>query len=196
VPLWPQKEVDVKDWYIAFTYPAKLIGTTRPEMKIAEMRRFFRNTLWMDVEQSEWTGGGALVNKHGYVVGVHLRRSQFGGFLYTRLGQPDLQPHLDRMLKGEVFGAWPAGSEPMLGLAGKPTLDGYELAALVADSAAAKAGLKSGDRVTRIDTKPVVGPDDVQLALAEKDAGQEVTIEISRAGAAQQVKALLAPRVP
>ena len=195
-PLWPQKEVDVKDWYIAFTYPAKLIGTTRPEMKIAEMRRFFRNTLWMDVEQSEWTGGGALVNKHGYVVGVHLRRSQFGGFLYTRLGQPDLQPHLDRMLKSEVFGAWPAGSEPMLGLAGKPTLDGFELAALVADSAAAKAGLKSGDRVTRIDAKPVVGPDDVQLALAEKDAGQEVTIEISRGGAAQQMKALLAPRVP
>jgi len=140
VPLWPQKEVDVKDWYIAFTYPAKLLGSTRPEMKIAEMRRFFRNTLWMDVEQPEWTGGGALVNKHGYVVGVHLRRSQFGGFLYTRLGQPDLQPHLDRMLKSEVFGAWPAGSEPILGLAGKPTLDGFELAALVADSAAAKAG--------------------------------------------------------
>jgi hypothetical protein len=58
VPLWPQKEVDVKDWYIAFTYPAKLIGGTRPEMKIAEMRRFFRNTLWMDAEQPEWTGGG------------------------------------------------------------------------------------------------------------------------------------------
>jgi S1-C subfamily serine protease len=196
VPLWPQKEVDVKDWYIAYTYPAKLAGGTRPEMKIAEMRRFFRNTLWMDVEQPEWTGGGALVNKHGYVVGVHLRRSQFGGFLYTRLGQPDLQPHFDRMLKGEVFGAWPAGSEPMLGLAGKPTLEGYELAALPADSAAAKAGLKIGDRVTRIDTKPVVGPDDVQLALAEKDAGQEVTIEISRASATQQVKAILAPRAP
>jgi len=84
----------------------------------------------------------------------------------------------------------------MLGLAGKPTLEGYELAALPADSAAAKAGLKIGDRVTRIDTKPVVGPDDVQLALAEKDAGQEVTIEISRASATQQVKAILAPRAP
>ncbi len=195
-PLWPQKEVDVRDWYIAFTFPPKVVSGTRPEMKVAEMRRFFRNTLWMDVEQPEWTGGGALVNKHGYVTGVHLRRSQFGGFLYTRLGQPDLQPHLDRMLRAEVFGAWPAGSEPMLGLSGKPTLEGLELAALDADSAAAKAGLQAGDRVTRIDAKPVVGPDDVQLALAEKDAGQEVTLEISRAGAARQVKALLAPRTP
>ena len=100
------------------------------------------------------------------------------------------------MLRAEVFGAWPAGSEPMLGLSGKPTLEGLELAALDADSAAAKAGLQAGDRVTRIDAKPVVGPDDVQLALAEKDAGQEVTLEISRAGAARQVKALLAPRTP
>lgn len=196
VPLWPQNEVDVKDWYLAYTYPEKLVGGTQPEMKITEMRRFFRNTLWMDVEQPEWTGGGALVNKHGYVVGVHLRRSQFGGFLYTRLGQADLQPHLDRMLKSEVFGAWPAGSEPMLGFTGKPTLAGYELVALPAESAAAKAGLKPGDVVTRIDTKPVVGPDDVQIALAEKDAGQEVTLEISRASAMQQVKAILAPRVP
>ena len=48
----------------------------------------------------------------------------------------------------------------------------------------------------RIDAKPVVGPDDVQLALAEKDAGQEVALEIMRGGAAQQVKAILAPRVP
>lgn len=196
VPLWPQKEVDTRDWYLAFTYPAKLVGGTPPEMKIAEMRRFFRNSLWMDVEQPEWTGGGALVNKHGYVTGLHLRRSQFGGFLYTRLGQPDLQPHLDRMLKAEVFGAWPTGSEPMLGLSGKPTLDGFELAALGADSAAIKAGLKPGDLVQRIDAKPVVGPDDVQLALAEKDAGQEVALEIMRGGAAQQVKAILAPRVP
>jgi serine protease Do len=84
----------------------------------------------------------------------------------------------------------------MLGLSGQPTLEGFELAALDADSAAVKAGLKPGDLVQRIDAKPVVGPDDVQLALAEKDAGQEITIEVSRGGAAQQVKALLAPRVP
>jgi S1-C subfamily serine protease len=196
VPIWPQKEVDLRDWFLAFTYPARLIGTARPEMKIAEMRRFFRNTLWMDVEQPEWTGGGALVNKHGYAVGIQLRRSQFGGFLYTRLGQPDLQPHLDRMLRAEVFGAWPAGGEPMLGLTGKPTPEGLELAGLAADSVAAKSGLKNGDRVTRIDARPVVGSDDVQLALAEKDAGQEVTIEIFRTGEMLQVKALLASRVP
>ena len=196
VPLWPQKEVDQRDYYLAFTYPPKLVGGTRPEMKIAEMRRFFRNTVWMDVEQPEWTGGGTLVNKHGFAVGVHMRRSQFGGFLYTRLSQPDLQPHLERMLRGEIFGAWQAGSEPMLQLSGKPTLDGLELLAVDADGAAAKAGLKSGDRITRIDGKPVVGPDDVQIALAEKDAGQEVAIEISRSGAVQQVKALLAPRAP
>ena len=84
----------------------------------------------------------------------------------------------------------------MLGLAGKPTLEGLELVTVDVDSAAAKAGLKLGDRVTRIDARPVVGPDDVQLALAEKDAGQEVTLDITRAGAAQQVKALLAPRTP
>lgn len=84
----------------------------------------------------------------------------------------------------------------MLGFTGKPTLDGYELVALAIDSAAAKAGLKPGDVVTRIDTKPVVGPDDVQIALAEKDAGQEVTLEISRTSAIQQVKAILAPRMP
>jgi putative serine protease PepD len=70
------------------------------------------------------------------------------------------------------------------------------LAEVSKDGPAALAGLKAGDVVTRIDGRPVVGEDDIQQALAERDAGQEVTLDYKRGEAAAQVKVKLTPRVP
>ncbi len=196
VPIWNQPTVAPGESYVALTFPAKLAAGVKPAVQITDLRRFFRTTLWMDIDQPAFTPGGALLNKQGMLVGIHLRRSQFGGFLFTRLHAPDLQPHLDRMLRAETFGAWPAGSEPQLDIAGKGTLEGWELTTVDAAGAGGKAGLKVGDKVVRIDGKPVVGPDDVQFAVAEKDAGQEIVLDLMRAGVAQQLKVVLAPRMP
>ena len=159
------------------------------------LRRVFRSTVWTDLEADEqWLAGGPLIDRDGRLIGIQSRASRFGGVLCSRF--LDAGPQLQRARNGEVFGAWQAGSEPVLGLSGRGKTAGYELTEVSKDGPAVQAGLKAGDVVTRIDGRPVVGDDDLQQALAERDAGQEVTLDYQRGEAAAQVKVKLMPRVP
>jgi S1-C subfamily serine protease len=158
------------------------------------LRRVFRSTVWTDLSADDWVAGGPLINRDGNLIGIQSRPSQFGGILCTRF--QDVLPHLARVKNGEVFGAWPPGCEPQLGIVGSAKPSGLEVTRVDVDSPAAIAGLKMGDLVSRVEGRPIAGPDDLQLALSERDAGQEIGIEFTRGGAAMQARLKLAPRVP
>jgi S1-C subfamily serine protease len=196
IPLDDHPQIDPSQVFVALVFPPAATADARPEVRPCILRRFFRTTLWTDADADGFTVGGLLADAQGKAIGLHTRRSQFGGFLFSRLSAQELPSHLERMQRGEVFGAWPAGSEPSLGLAGKPTLAGLEVTEVLPDGPAAKAGIQRGDLVTRIGDKPVVGHDDVQIALAERDAGQAVTIQLSRGESAITATATLGPREP
>ena len=192
VPIWDRREVELNQSYVALTWPAQFAAGVKPEVAAVDLRREFRNTLWTNRDRADWSPGGALVHRNGQLIGIHLRRSGFGGFLYARLFSGELEPHLQKMRGGEIFGAWPAGSQPELGITGVAKPDGLELSQVTGP--AAKAGLQVGDLLLKLDAKPVVSSDDLDMLLAEKDPGTEVTLEFRRASAMQQAKATLAPR--
>jgi S1-C subfamily serine protease len=199
---WPaavvtgRKEVDSSAAYVALLFPGNAAGDPQPQMKIAGLRRFFRTTLWTDVDAETFTPGGVLLNPQGQAVGLHTGRSQFGGFLFTRLHAGELQPHLERMRRGEVFGAWPAGSEPLLGLEGQAGNQGLEVVSLIENGPAATAGIQRGDVVTSIGGKPIVALQDVSSAISEMDPGAQVAVELLRGGEKVSAGVTLAPRLP
>ncbi len=190
------KELDGQSAYAALVFAGNAAADAQPQLVMASLRRFFRTTLWLDADAESFTPGGVLVTPRGQLAGLHIRRSEFGGFLFTRLSSGELNSHLDRMRRGEVFGAWPAGSEPVLGLDGKPTRAGFEVTSMIAEGPAAKAGVMRGDVLVRVRGKPVVSMEDISVALAETDAGTVVELELMRGGAAIKLSATVAPRTP
>ena len=180
--------------YLALLQPRRIGELTPATADVVQLRRVFRSNVWTDLEPADWIAGGPLIDRDGRLIGIQTRVSRFGGVLCTRLN--DVWPQLQRIRNGEVWGAWPVGSEPLLGLAGEPTLEGYKLKSIVPQSPAAQAALEAGDSITKIDGKAVVGEADLHAALAERDAGQEVTLDYTRAKVAKQAKVKLAPRDP
>lgn len=193
-PMWPHEAFHLQDMYATLTLPEKAPPGTKPEVQVATVRRVFRNDVWVDADATSWTPGGALMHRDGYLMGLHTGRSRFGGMTFTRVVQPKLDAQIGRMRNGEVFGAWPAGYEPLLGVEGKPSKEGLAVEQVAKDSPAAAAGLQPGDLLKSVDGKAVLSEDDLRAALAEKDAGQEVTLDAMRAGASRQAKATLARR--
>jgi uncharacterized iron-regulated protein len=60
---------------------------------------------------------------------------------------------------------------------------GVSIKAVSSDSAAAKAGLRVGDRIVTIDGQPTHSPGDVQLALLDKEPGERVSLRAERQAA-------------
>ncbi|NJR31332.1 hypothetical protein HC762_00915 [bacterium] len=52
-----------------------------------------------------------LINRDGNLIGIQSRESRFGGVLCSRF--QEFMPHFQRLRNGEVFGAWPPGTEPV-----------------------------------------------------------------------------------
>jgi S1-C subfamily serine protease len=181
--------------YIALSYRAESAEFEPPSGEVVAVRRVFRSSVWTDLEaEASWLAGGPLVNRDGRLVGIQTRESRFGGVICSRFA--DAWPHFQRIRNGEIFGAWQAGSEPMIGAAGSRRPEGLELKEVASGGAAARAGLKTGDTITRIEGRPVAGEEDLALALAERDPGQEITVDYLRRGAGAQARLKLAPRVP
>jgi S1-C subfamily serine protease len=188
-PDLPQNQV-----YLALTQPRKAQEFRGADPQIVQIRRLFRSTVWTDLEADDWIAGGPLIDTGGKLVGLQVARSHFGGVLCTRLQEP--WQHIQRVRNGEVFGAWPPGSEPLAGFTTVLEGGASQLKAVAADSAAAKAGIAVGDTIQKIDSKPVANENELQRALAEHDAGQEVTIDLMRNGMAVKIKLTLMPRFP
>ena len=190
-----RKELDPHASYAALVFAAGSAAEAQPQLLAASLRRDFRTTLWTDADAKAFTPGGVLIGPRGQIVGLHVRRSQFGGFLFTQLSS-ELGPHLDRMRRGEVFGAWPAGSEPLLGIDGKRAATGLEITSIVEGGPAKAAAVVPGDVLMRIAGKPIASMEDVSAAIAEMDAGQSAALELLRSGATVSANVVLAPRVP
>jgi serine protease DegQ len=74
-----------------------------------------------------------------------------------------------------------------LGLEWTDDKDGVEVKAVLADSPAAKAGVKAGDRISKAKGKSVSNVDDIRKATAEVKAGDSLDLSVLRDGKAQEI---------
>lgn len=180
--------------YLALVQPQKIQEFHGADPHLVQIRRLFRSTVWIDLEAPDWIAGGPLIDRDGRLVGIQVAKSQFGGVLCSRF--QDAWPHLARLRNGEVFGAWPPGSEPMTGFAAALEEGTVRVNSAEAEGAAAKAGLMAGDLIQKIDGAMVVAEDDLQRAIGLRDPGQEIVVDLLRNGMPVQVKVALTPRLP
>ena len=160
--------------YLALMHGSRIGEEHAAAAELVELRRVFRSTVWTDLGADDWLAGGPLLDQGGRLVAVQVSKSRFGGVLASRLNEA--WQHAGRMRNGEVFGAWPVGSEPLMDLAG-----------------IAPEGLQS---IRRIDGRAIQSDGDLQRAVAERDAGQEIVVDYVRGSETRQAKLKLLPRVP
>ncbi len=200
VPFWDQKETRLADDYVALLLPAKLGSGFQVQPVQADVRQAVRGRMWSNLDVHEWTPGGALFHRQGYLMGLHVGRHPLGGMVFERPIQGDGPDPIVRMRNGEIFGNWPLGSEPLVGFSVKRR-DGSTEVGITIDNIdlpiAAAAGLKPGDVLLACDGRILFAPSDLNQCLEQKDAGQEITLEIERSGMKQPlVKLKLSRRLP
>ncbi len=197
IPFWNVKEPKLADDYVAMIAPPKLSGGFQLEAVQAEVRQAVRGRMWSTLDAPEWSPGGVLFHRHGYLMGLHVARHPLGGFIFERPLEGDLPDPLPRLRNGEVFGKWPLGSEPLIGFTVKSPDIAIE-AGVVIDKIesplAAAAGLKPGEVIVSCEGRALFAPSDLSQALDQKEAGQDVMLEVDRGGNKQAMKIKLARR--
>jgi serine protease DegQ len=74
-----------------------------------------------------------------------------------------------------------------LGVEWKDDKDAVEVKAVLADSPAAKAGVKAGDRISKVKGKSVSSIEEMRKAAAELKAGDALTLTVERAGKTEEI---------
>ena len=85
-------------------------------------------------------------------------------------------------------------SRVYMGIVGDDVEGGAKLSEVVANSPAAKAGLKAGDVVTAVDGKPVKNYNELADLIRSKKAGDKMKLTITRDGKSQEITVTLEDR--
>lgn len=197
---WPHVKIgqlgDSPDdqFYVALTYPSKFLPGQRPENAISQFRRFVLGSVWTTFDREDYSTGGPLLSPLGELVGIQTRRSRFGGLIYSPTRDlAGLMPALER---GEMIGRWSAGVGPMIGAYITSGENGCSVSKVFADSHAARAGIRVGDIVRKVDGKTVETLVDIYEQLAGKNPGEQVQFEVKRGAETLPLSIQLMPRSP
>ena len=127
--------------------------------------------------------GGPLLDERGRVIGVNSQIATSGmgggnigiGFAVPSNTAREIVPQLKSGARIE---------RPWIGVSTSPTLigSGAQVQETVPGSPAARAGLTRGDVITRVDGRAIARPEDVASAIQGKQPGDQVKIEVERAG--------------
>jgi putative serine protease PepD len=189
--------LEVGDAVIAIGSPFGLEGTLTSGV-ISALGREIRspngftieNVVQTDAALNQGNSGGPVLDDQGRVVGVAAQiRSESGGSVGIGYAVPgDTAQRVARELieDGSVEHAYLGVSLPPDGAA--------RLVGVVEDSPANRAGLQSGDEVTKVDGNEIETGDDLRAAIDAKKPGDKITLTIERAGDERTVQVTLGQR--
>jgi len=188
---------EIGDWVIAIGNPLGLSYTVTLGIVSALHRQiskpdgigYYEDLIQTDAAINPGNSGGPLVNAEGKVIGINTviaRQSQgiaIEGINFAVAINP-VKAVLDQLVtKGKVVRGWlgvkvqdltPAMADKFGVAAGALVAD------VIAGSPAETAGLKSGDVITAVDTKPVKSAADLVRIISSSPAGATVDLTIVR----------------
>jgi serine protease Do len=167
----------------------------------------YRSFIQTDAAINPGNSGGPLITSDGRLIGVNTAiYSQSGGSVGIGFAIPSNMARnvLAGILKqGKVVHAWfgATGKTVTADLAknlGLPRPQGVVITRVAADSPAARAGLKSGDVVRKVNGHAAEDAEQLQYLLATLPVGTTATLDITRDSAEQSLRLALEgpPEIP
>lgn len=162
------------------------------------------NVIQTDAAINPGNSGGALVNSKGEIIGVNVAIASAGGSSAAtgtgNIGVGFSIPinHAKRVAQEIIDNGKATHGQLGVSVKEKSSSDstsgfsiGADVATVEANSAAAKAGIKVGDVVTRFNDLAISDPNQLTAAVREQPAGASVKITIQRNGREQQLDVTL-----
>lgn len=146
-----------------------------------------------DAVISAGSSGGALLDADGNLIGITTAYAAgeggSGGLGFATPVDVARAVADDLLAVGHVRPVW-LGVKGAANAAG----DGVTVAGVTAKSPAADAGLRRGDVILRVGTRPVASMSALRMALRQRHPGDRIELVIDRSGAGHTVVATLAER--
>ncbi len=199
----------VGDWVVAIGNPFGLGGTVTAGIVSAVHRvtgqgandRFIQT----DASINQGNSGGPMFNLKGEVIGINSQIfSQSGGNIGIGFAIPaeDAKPVIDTLMKGQPVQRGYIGvsiqqlSDDLAAALGLPKNSGEIIARAEPGGPAAKAGVRAGDVVTRVNGTAVSPDTTLSYLVANVRPGQQARLDIIRDGKPVTVTVTTAVRPP
>ncbi|MBK7403086.1 MAG: DegQ family serine endoprotease [Phycisphaerales bacterium] len=196
------------DWVVAVGNPFGLDHTVTAGIVSATGRGNMGLTTFEDFIQTDaainpGNSGGPMVNLHGDVIGINSAiRSASGGNNGVGFAIPATlagQVADSLISSGHVERGWLGVSVQLLtpelaASLGQDESQGALVADVMPDTPAAKAGLESGDIITRVDQQSVDSPRKLMNAVASHQPGEHIKLAVDRDGSSKTVQVVLGER--
>ena len=193
---YPFVEVDrdnrtrLGDWVFALGHSGGFDKDRGLVLRLGRLVRIANNTVQSDCMLIGGDSGGPLFDLDGRLIAIH---SRVGTNLQVNNHVPmsEYVEHWDAMLVGEFIGEGPFAKKPekgkgFLGVATEPRDGGgLRVTKLGKETAAAKAGLAAGDVIVSLNGQALDSKERLKELLKEMAPGDEVVLEIDRAGETQ-----------
>lgn len=196
LPLGDSEALDVGEWVIAIGNPFGLNQTVTVGVVSAKGRsrvgiNEYENFIQTDAAINPGNSGGPLLNIHGEVVGINSALySRTGGYMGIGFAIPinmvksiedQLQKH-GKVTRGWLGVAIQDVNKELAESFGLKRAEGILVSEAQPDSPAAKAGIKQGDILTRLDNVPLKDVADLRNRIALTIPGTTVTLQVIRDG--------------
>jgi serine protease Do len=163
------------DWVLALGHPG---GFDAQRSRVARLGRIIQlapGVLQTDCTISPGDSGGPLFDMHGRVIGIH-------SFISTSMAENFHVPITKFRDDWKQLAAPGAGTPPAvhLGATIADDANGCRIATVEPRTPAARAGLKAGDRVLKVEGRDIKSAAVFQRWLAEAQPGETLAFEIKR----------------
>ena len=204
-------KVAVGDSVIAVGSPLGLSGTVTLGIISAKDRAVtaggsagessFINALQTDAAINPGNSGGPLIDTTGAVIGVNSAIATLSGSLNSQAGSIGLGfaiPINQAKKTAEQLIKTGSATYPIMGITVDTTFTGNgalisnQGSGITAGGPAAKAGLKAGDVITKLDGKSIDNSDELIVVIRSKNIGDKVKVEYSRNNVTREVVVTLA----
>ena len=151
------------------------------------------NSIQTDAPINHGNSGGPLLDSSGQVIGVNAQiQSQSGGSEGVGFAIPSntVSSVVDQIVAGKTV------AHAYLGVQVEDSLSppGAKLAQVISGAPAAKAGLRAGDVVTKLDSTTITGQSSLSAVIDGKRPGDKLSITYLRGGASTTIVVTLVSR--
>jgi serine protease Do len=182
---WPHAEMGdlgqalVGDWVLALGHPGGFDLRRSLVVRLGRIIRLDSDALQTDCTISPGDSGGPLFDMHGRVIGIHSAISSSVAENY-HVAVTEFYEGWKLLVKAPAANKQADRPQAYVGARGEDDPDGCRLTAVDEDGPAAKAGLKVGDLVVKVDGREVRLYASLLRWVAETEPGETLNLEVRR----------------